>query len=140
MYWLCGVVQTVSQVPDESREAFAHLRIPDKTPCLLLFHTRHHKFAVLCVEDKSCILQSNQDEFHPGGKAYTYKQYIEGGPPVMDAQESQQFLDDMKRAAVDRDNSAELFRKHFGVAFKPSVPQDYWFTKMPVKPVSELVS
>ena len=142
MFWLCGKEQHLTEVPHDARKGFSNLAppMPSTTPCLLLFHTPNHKFAILCVGNsttfEACLLQSNQDSYTSEGTTFTLQDYLAHDPTRMKYQELTDFIGDMQLAVSDRESCPAVFQKHFGIPFKTGHPDDFWFTQMQVSAVS----
>ena len=122
MLWLCGKEQTLTEVPHDARKSFSDLAppLPSTTPCLLLFHTPHHKFAILCVGNsttfEACLLQSNQDSYTSQGTTFTLQEYLAHNPTRMTYQELSDFIGDMQLAVSDRESCpSEECRQHRSV-------------------------
>jgi hypothetical protein len=131
IWWLCGKELTLSDIGQEDRQA------PDtvmwQSPALAIFHTPHHKFGFLCIDNQACLLHSNQDVFHEGGKAFTFQKYLEESQfYILSEQEFCQFCQDLKTASTDFDKCRRFFEHHFGIGFARGQASNYWVTQMPV--------
>lgn len=137
IWWLCQKELTLSEIGPEHRQALD--TITWKSPSLAIFHTPHHKFSFLCIENQACLLHSNQDVFHTGGTAFSFQNYLGTQLYILSEQEFTQFCQDLKAASEDFEKCQRFFKQHFGIAFARGQPKSYWVTQMPVVPVSALV-
>ena len=130
MYWLCGEGQGFSGVPQQkfSRLAqFSGRALPSPTPCLLVFPTPNHKFAILCAGDsadfKAYYLQSNKDRdtgapIGQENRTHTLQDYLADPPQRMSSKQLLDCFADMQDAVKSTDACEAMFRKHFGIPFK----------------------
>ena len=136
MLWLCGVMLRLNAVPKNEQQKFSSLALPQTSalPCLLVFSTPMHKFAVLCVarpDFEACLLQSNQDMFTGAPDAdFTFQQYMLA-PRRMTQQQFSTFIQDMQLAEQSPANCQAINQKHFGIPFKHK-QGDFWFIQLPV--------
>ena len=143
MLWLCGAEQTLSEEPRQGRRPFedlADLSLPSDNT-LFVFHTPHHKFAILCVGSEACLLHSNQDTFTAGGQAFTLAEYLADDRNItkMSMAQLRHFLGDLIRVVRESQESAAIFYRYFNIRFNAGSKDDYWFTEKRVLPQNALV-
>ena len=142
--WLCGVEQTLSQVPSDARRPFAELANTKLyvSPYLIVFHLPHHKCALLCVGSRACLLHSNQDVFHGSSCTFTLAEHLlsrnAGTTKHMNRYGLGCFLSDMALLVQSPDTCQSVCQRHFGIPFRSGHPSQYWFTEMPVLPLTSL--
>jgi hypothetical protein len=108
---------------------------------LFVFHTPHHKFAVLCVGTEACLLHSNQDLFTWGGQAFTLAEYLADDRNItkMSTAQLRCFFSDLARVVREPRESAAIFYTYFNIRFRAGAADDYWFTGKRVLPQRVLV-
>lgn len=105
---------------------------------LYTFHTPYHKFSVLRQGDISCLLQSNQDTFTTiGAPTYTLQDYLArlqtDSTLYFNPSSLEQFFNDLGVAEKNAEKCPVIFESYFGIQWKHSSNDDYWFTKVPVE-------
>lgn len=113
--------------------------VSPSVPCVVLFHTPHHKFCVLMCSKDAVLLHSNQDIFHGcRSSSFTFEEYLKKGPVRFDTPESLKcFFSDMKLAVKEPIHCQYVFDRHFGIPFRKGPEEEYWFTVVECIPFDE---
>lgn len=121
-------------------------------PLLFTIFTKEHRFSVLRVGGKSCILQSNQDDFHNScGSKYTLNEYLlyPISYPASSSNDNTTsvrkfinfktddelfiFFEALQIARTNPNECENIYNKYFGIKFKYSrLEYEYWFTVVTV--------
>jgi hypothetical protein len=105
---------------------------------LYSFHTPYHKFSILRQGECACFLQSNQDAFTTiGAPIYTLQDYLvrlqSDSSMFLCRSSLEQFFNDLCIAEKDADKCPDIFYSYFGIRWKQSSMDDYWFTQVCVE-------
>lgn len=140
VYWLCGghpltLPELRCTHGSNGFDVLDVFEAPSR-PCVVLCHTPHHKFCVLCVERHGVLLHSNQDVFH-GGSRFTLKEYLQAGPTRLAPATLCAFFRDMKMAVTEPSQCPRVFNRYFGIPFRKGPIEEYWFTVVECTPFDE---
>ena len=139
MLWLCGKLQTLSQVPEDARQHFSLLASLESSDQLLVFHTPFHKFAFLCLDSEACLLHSNQDTFTCAeAVSFSLWDYLKH-PRHFSPTELRATFEQLNLALTDPDACRGVYQDLFDVPWKRGNPSDYWFATLPLLPLQDLV-
>ena len=92
--------------------------------CFFVFFTPGHKFTLLYIDGKGCILHSNSDSFTRGrnsGKVFDLKTYLRTPEDIISfdsPEEVCEFFGDMILARDNKEVTEEIFENYFGLLFK----------------------
>lgn len=105
---------------------------------LYSFHTPYHKFSILRQGESACFLQSNQDAFTTiGAPTYTLQDYLarlqSDSSMFLNRSSLEQFFNDLCIAEKNADRCPHIFYSYFGIRWKHSSMDDYWFTQVCVE-------
>lgn len=145
VHWLCGggrpstLEELRYQHGSRNVELFDAEVVVSMTtrPCVILFHTPHHKFCVLCVDKVAVLLHSNQDVFHGDAASFSLEEYLKSDPLRLTSDSLCTFLLDMKLAVTEPSQCQRIFSRYFGIPFRKGPKEEYWFTVVECKPFDE---